>query len=254
MSQGSTRADASRALLQGGLLFLLGFLVLTVVVTQQHFVGADLAARSLIHQSHHPVLMGFMEGASFLGGQPGQVAVVVVGVMMLWPRRRRWALALPVVVAGAGAVQFMVKWAVDRPRPNLDSWGFPSAHVLSLVVLCGYLAYVATIGSARRGRRRLAVGACVGIVGTVAYSRMYLDAHFLSDVLGGFTAGLAYLFVAIWATRSAPRLGRARRATPLATGAEGLLVPAPAGSAAEPLVATVAVAVMTPATPALEAS
>ena len=254
MSQGSTRADASRALLQGGLLFLLSFLVLTVVVTHQHFGGVDLAARSLIHQSHHPVLMGFMEGASFLGGQPGQVAVVVVGFVMLWPRRRRWALALPVVVAGAGAVQFLAKWAVDRPRPNLDSWGFPSAHVLSLVVLCGYLAYVATIGSARRGRRRLAVGACVGIVGTVAYSRMYLDAHFLSDVLGGFTAGLAYLFVAIWATRSAPRLGRARRGTPLARGAEGLLVPALAGSAADPLVATVAVAAMTPATPALDAS
>jgi undecaprenyl-diphosphatase len=253
MSQGSARADANQALLQGGLLFLLSFLVLTVVVTQQQFVGADLAARSLIHQSHHPMLMGFMEGASFLGGQPGQVAVVLVAFVVLWPRRRRWALALPVVVAGAGAVQFLAKWAVDRPRPNLDSWGFPSAHVLSLVVLCGYLTYVASLGSARRGRRRLAVGACVAIVGTVAYSRMYLDAHFLSDVLGGFTAGFAYLCAAIWATRSAPRLGRARRATPLARGAEGLLVPAPAGSVGDPLVATVAVAAMTPATPGLDA-
>ena len=254
MSQASARADASRALLQGGVLFLLSFLVLTVVVAQQHFVGLDRAARSMVHQSHHPMLMSFMEGASFLGGQPGQVAVVVVSVAMLWPRRRRWALALPVVVAGAGVVQFLAKWAVDRPRPNLDSWGFPSAHVLSLVVLCGYLAYAVSIGSARRGRRRLAVGACVAIVGTVAYSRMYLDAHFLSDVLGGGTAGLAYLFVAIWATRSAPRLGRARSATPVATGVEGLLVPAPAGAPADTLGATAAVAVMLPATPAADPS
>jgi hypothetical protein len=83
---------------------------------------------------------------------------------------------------------------------------------------------------------------------------MYLDAHFLSDILGGFTAGLAYLFVAIWATRSAPRLGRARAVTPLARGAEGLLVPVPAGSTADPLVATAAVVAMTASTPALEAS
>ena len=99
----------------------------------------------MIHQSRHPGLHGFMEGASYLGGQPGQVAIVVIGSVMLLPRRRRWALALPLVMLGVGLVQFLAKWAVDRPRPNLDPWGFPSAHVLSLVVLCGYLAYVACL-------------------------------------------------------------------------------------------------------------
>jgi len=251
MSQGPART--SRALLHGGLLFLLGFLVLTAVVAHQHFAGLDHAARAVIHQSQHPALQGFMVGASYLGGEPGQVAVVLVGFAMLWPRRRRWALALPVVVAGAGLLQFVAKWAIDRPRPNLDSWGFPSAHVLSLVVLCGYLAYAVSMASARRARRRLAVGACAAIVGTVAYSRMYLDVHFLSDVLGGATAGLGYLFVAIWATKSAPRLGRALRATPLASRSDGLLVPAPAGSPADPLVGTAGVAVMFPA-PAADAS
>jgi membrane-associated phospholipid phosphatase len=39
--------------------------------------------------------------------------------------------------------------------------------------------------------------AVTGVV-TVAYSRMYLDAHWLSDVLGGLTIGLAYLLLALW--------------------------------------------------------
>ena len=113
---------------------------------------------------------------------------------MLWPRRRRWALALPLVMAGVGIIQFLAKWAVDRPRPNLAPWGFPSAHVLSLVVLCGYLAYVVSAGRAQAGTgQRRAWRMAAAVVGTVAYSRMYLDAHFLSDILGGFTAGLAYL-------------------------------------------------------------
>jgi undecaprenyl-diphosphatase len=244
--------DAGRALLGGGLLLLLGFLVLATVVTQQGFDRVDLLARSLVHQSHHPGLQSFMEGASFLGGQPGQVAAVVIGSVMLWPRRRRWALALPLVMAGVGVIQLSAKWAVDRPRPNLDSWGFPSAHVLSLVVLCGYLAYVISATSPRRRWRRLAVGAGVGIVCTVAYSRMYLDAHWLSDVLGGLTAGLAYLLVAIWLIRSAPRLGRVLRTVPRKTAAPGLLVPAAAGAAPDSLIATVAVA-MTPATPTADA-
>ncbi len=255
MPQGSARVDSSRALLQGGLLCLLVFLALTLIVTQRQFAGVDRAAHSLVQQTHHPGLVGFMQGASFLGGQPGQVAVVVVGTVMLWPRRRRWALALPLVMAGVGVIQFLAKWAVDRPRPNLDPWGFPSAHVLSLVVLCGYLAYVVSVGRARQGRGRLAVGVCAAVVGTVAYSRMYLEAHFLSDVLGGFTAGLAYLCSALWVIRSAPRLGRVLRMNPLSNRTDPLLVPAVAGpSGADQLVASVATVAMAPATPVADAS
>jgi membrane-associated phospholipid phosphatase len=250
MAQGSIGVNANRALLHGGLLCLLGFLVLTLIVTQQQFDGTDRAARLLVHQTHHPELMSFMAGASYLGGQPGQVAVVVVGIAMLWPRRRRWALALPLVMLGVGLVQFLAKGAIDRPRPNLAPWGFPSAHVLSLVVLCGYLAYAVNIGRARRGRRRLAVGACAAIVGSVAYSRMYLDAHFLSDVLGGFMAGLAYLFAAIWVIRSTPRL--ALRMTTVASGTSPLLVPATVGLSADPLVAATAAVAMTAATPVVD--
>jgi undecaprenyl-diphosphatase len=145
-----------------------------------------------------------MEGASFLGGHPGQIAVILLASGVLWSRRRRWALALPVVMAGAGLIQLLAKWHFDRPRPNLDPWGFPSAHVLSLVVLFGYLAYVLGGSAARRRWRALAVSGCPAVVCTVAFSRMYLDAHWLSDVLGGMSAGLAYLLLAIWLVGSVP--------------------------------------------------
>ena len=248
MDQASTRVDLGRALLATGLISLLGFLVLTVSVMQRHLDGVDHLARSAVHQSRHPALQGFMEQASFLGGEPGQMAVVVIGAVLLWPRRRRWALALPLVVAGAGLVQYLGKWAVDRPRPNLAPWGFPSAHVLSLVVLCGYLAYVVCLMSTRARWQHLAIGAACGVVGTVAYSRMYLDAHWLSDVLGGFTAGLAYLLAAIWAIHAAPRLARALTGAVQGAAPEALLVPAPAGPSPESLVAAAAVATALPAT------
>ena len=239
---------SDRALLQGGLLCLLAFLTLTVVVTQHRFDRADQAARGFVQQTRHPAIFGFMEGASYYGGQPGQVAVLVVGIVALWSRQRRWALALPVVMAGVGIVQFVAKWAVDRPRPNLAPWGFPSAHVLSLVVLCGFLAYVVCLDCARPARGRAALVACAAVVGTVAYSRMYLEAHFLSDILGGFTAGLAYLSFAIWGIRSAPPLGEIASWWPLARGVEPLLVPISAGSVIEPLAEPVAAVSTAPVT------
>jgi undecaprenyl-diphosphatase len=230
------------------LLCLAAFLTLTVAVIHQRFDGADRAAHGMVRETRHPALLGFMEGASLAGGQPGQIAVLLVSVAALWSRRRRWALALPLAMAGGGLLQFVVKWAVDRPRPNLAPWGFPSAHVLSLVVLCGYLAYVVSLERARPAWGRGALAAAAGIVGTVAYSRMYLEAHFLSDVLGGFTAGLAYLAFTIWAIRAAPPLAQRVSGWSLAREAEPLPAPVTAGSADEAAAAPGAVVAMAHAT------
>jgi undecaprenyl-diphosphatase len=191
-------------LLGGALACLLGFLALTAVVgMSQRFEALDQIARAFVQRPSYPVLRASMEAASYVGGQPGQMTAVLLGSVLLWRRRRRWraGLALPVLMAGAGLVQLAAKWAVDRPRPNLDAWGFPSAHVLSLVVLCGYLAYALATSEAQRRWRVLGVIACGTVVGTVAFSRMYLDAHWLSDVLGGFSIGLAYLLGALWLAR-----------------------------------------------------
>ena len=75
-----------------------------------------------------------------------------------------------------------------------------------LFVLFGYLAYVLVSGATARRRwwRALALSGCPAVVCTVAYSRMYLDAHWLSDVLGGMSGGLAYLLLAIWLIGSDP--------------------------------------------------
>jgi undecaprenyl-diphosphatase len=247
MAPVATGTEASRGLLRSGSLSLLGFLTLTAIVLQAWLEGVDLAARDLVRQSHAAGLFAFMEGASYWGGQAGQVALLSVGAVVLWPRQRRWAVLLPLVMAGAGALQWLLKWAVDRPRPNLDPLGYPSAHVLSLVVLCGYLAYAASMGRARR-RRSLLFGVSAGVVGTVAYSRMYLDAHWLTDVLGGLAAGLAYLLIALWAVRSSPRAVRAWRRASRPGDGDLVLLPAALGPTAESVLAATAAAV-TPITP-----
>jgi membrane-associated phospholipid phosphatase len=239
MSQGSSGAATSWVLLGGGFACLLAFSLLTVGVTQGRLAHADGRARAAVLQSHHPALGPLMAGASWLGGHPGQTTVVVLGAAMLWRRRRRWAVGLPVLMLGAAALQLSAKWAIDRDRPNLDPWGYPSAHTLTLVVLLGYVAYVVGTSGLRSRWRSLGAGGCAAAVCVVAYSRMYLDMHWLSDVLGGISGGLAFLLLAIWTIGWMPA---ARRAADLAghrpfveTAAE-ILVPAPADIAPAPAI------------------
>jgi undecaprenyl-diphosphatase len=192
------------------------FAGLAVVVTRDGFSRVDQAARALVQGSTDSLMHGAMHAVSFLGGEAGQVPVILIGSVVLWRRRRRWSVALPLVMAGAGLVQLAAKWGFDRPRPNLDPWGFPSAHVLSLVVLLGCVAYLLAVSGSRRRWRALAVASCPAAVATVAYSRMFLDVHWLSDVLGGLAIGLAYLFGVIWFMH-----GTTVVATPLLSEPEG---------------------------------
>jgi membrane-associated phospholipid phosphatase len=186
------------ALLTGATLALGGFLGLADGSIQHTWLGVDQATRGAVGLTHLPELDTPMRTLTLLGSRAGLISLTALAFVLLWGYRRRWALGLPVIMAGTGGLQLVAKWAVNRPRPNLADWGYPSGHVLSLVVFFGLVAYLLRTSRASRGWRLLGGGACAGIVLTVAFSRLYLDVHWLTDVIGGFALGLAYLLLTIW--------------------------------------------------------
>ncbi len=190
--------ERRHALLAGAVLSFGVFLWLAGVAAQQHLFGVDQGTRGAVRVARHTWLTPSMQTLSLLGTGAGLIPLIVLTSLLLWGYRRRWALALPVIMAGTGVLQFVAKWEVDRPRPNLAAWGFPSGHVFSLVVFFGLLAYL--VWTSRMGRRWRYLGGSVGAatVLAVAFSRLYLDVHWLSDVVAGFLLGLAYLLLTIW--------------------------------------------------------
>lgn len=200
------RAPAGRcALLATVTLSLTSFLVLAAFAAQRYWFDLDHSVRQLVSLVRHPMLDGPMHGFSLLGEELGLIPLIALTSAALWWGRRPWALALPVVMAGTGALQFLAKWAVDRPRPNLADWGFPSGHVLALVVFCGVIAYLLCTARCSWGWRSLGAASAGTTVLAVAFSRLYLDVHWLSDVAGSFALGLAYLLFTIWLVESLSR-------------------------------------------------
>jgi undecaprenyl-diphosphatase len=95
----------------------------------------------------------------------------------------------------------VVKAAVDRPRPPVDlritavsGASFPSGHATQAAAVYGMVVLVLTAG--RSVRLRVAAwSAVVVIVGAVGLSRVYLGAHWPTDVLGGYALGAMWITV-----------------------------------------------------------
>ena len=129
------------------------------------------------------------------------VVIVVTGMVFLWlAGKRAWRTALYwlTAIAGASALNTAIKVALHRPRPGeqlYEGWSafsFPSGHSTVNLVLYGFLAFL--IGRELRSAWRLpvALGAALFVL-LIAFSRLYLGAHWLSDVIGGLAFGTAWL-------------------------------------------------------------
>jgi undecaprenyl-diphosphatase len=188
-----------RYLLSGAGISLVGYTLLALLAAHQTLSGLDYGVRTWVTLMRYEFLNLPMRVLTSLGDAAGLIALIIVGMAVLWRVSRHWALALPFLMTGAGVLQYVTKWAADRPRPNDAPWGFPSGHVLSLAVFFGLVVWLVATASRRRRRWRIAAAAVsAAAVLAVAFSRLYLDKHWLSDLAGGLMAGMAYLLLAIW--------------------------------------------------------
>lgn len=161
-----------------------------------------LAARLNAYAGPRPAYVTFLKVVTTVG-HPAvfEAAAVAVAVWLLRRRRPRVAAWLAVTVFGGGMLSTVVKNAVGRQRPLLShpvahaaSASFPSGHALGSVVGIGALLFV-FLPDARAARRPVWFGLGVLVVLAVRFSRLGLGLHYLSDVLGGYILGLAWLAV-----------------------------------------------------------
>jgi membrane-associated phospholipid phosphatase len=134
------------------------------------------------------------------------VAAVLVG-FYLWRRRERyWVVALWLSVFGGVLLNYTLKLAFHRARPHfrdavqmLTTYSFPSGHTMIATVFYGALAAFVIAKSESWRLRILAAVAAITFIVLVAFSRVYLGAHYLSDVLGAMAEGLAWIALSLTA-------------------------------------------------------
>jgi membrane-associated phospholipid phosphatase len=204
-------------------------LLLHQVATHGPLTGFDEDGAAWLNDRFHDqaTSIRILEAISFLGKPI--FLVFAVGLPVLWLLRhggRRLPIFLVVTCLGGGIIDTIVKVAVGRPRPEVDepiltAFGksFPSGHSMQAVVCYGALLVV-FLPLCDGWKRRAAITATIVVILAIGFSRLTLGVHFVSDVLGGYALGAAWLLASI-AAFEIWREERGRRPTrPLDEGVE----------------------------------
>jgi len=164
-------------------------------------VQVDRHVAVWFHQHASPAVTQVARTISFFGSVGWLAAVsVAVVLFLIWRGDHLNASLVALVMVGGSTLNVIVKHFFHRERPvlenplvTLSSYGFPSGHTMGATLFYGLLALFAW-KNVRNRTARLAciVGACIWIL-LIGLTRIYLGAHYLTDVLGALAAGLLWL-------------------------------------------------------------
>ncbi|MFL5864924.1 MAG: phosphatase PAP2 family protein [Solirubrobacteraceae bacterium] len=173
-------------------------------------IDSSITSWMVAHRAHGVTAVARL--LSVVGSQLVLAPVAAVTVALLLGRRR-FVVALFLGAAWAGAIGLysLTKHFVARMRPpadirlvHVDSSSFPSGHATQSLATFVLLAALAAVAVARV-RSTAAVAVALGLAGGVGWSRVYLGAHWSTDVIAGWLMGAAWVGAVLWLEHRAPR-------------------------------------------------
>lgn len=190
--------------------FLAGLSVCAVLALLAHryaYFAWDVALARGIQSISLPGFETLMRAVSLLGsGWIALLLVVVAGLALI-----KFGLSTESLVCTAGTglgwvVNMLLKMLIGRPRPDelllrvageYHYLSFPSGHVVFFVEFFGFLFFLAYVLPKRGWLRRTTLIASFLLISLVGLSRVYLGAHWPSDVVGAYLAGGIWLIVIV---------------------------------------------------------
>ncbi len=180
-----------------------GFLILSVLILIFPSSWLDLEFSEEIQEHHNPIIDLLMKGISWFGQTWTSVSTVFITAMALFISKNKKESFYCLSTLLIGVITYLVKILINRPRPEKDlvrvivdahHQSFPSGHVSFYIVFFGFIAFVFHHKKwLHKVGRSIVFSFCIFLILTVPVSRIYLGAHWFTDVLGGFLLGTVFL-------------------------------------------------------------
>ena len=164
----------------------------------------DVYVVQALYAMRAPSLVPFFTWVTELASTTTVIGLTFIIVIIL-AYRRRWALVagLCTTIIGSGAVAFILKDIIARPRPSASlfaivetGFSFPSGHATLSVALYGFILWL-VYGTLSPNRRYLMITATTILILAIGFSRLYLGVHYPSDVIAGYLLGGVFVLLGI---------------------------------------------------------
>lgn len=177
------------------------------VLEKESIVSLDHWVLENTHIIQSPGLTRIMIFVSILGGAYILWPAAVLSAAWLFSKKRfAEAKFFVAVMAGGEILNLVLKYIIHRARPippggadltHAWGWSYPSGHAFLSVVFYFTVACLVSrrFNSKIAGVSAYAIASC--IAGLIALSRVYLQVHYLSDILAGLVAGLAWFILCL---------------------------------------------------------
>lgn len=180
------------------LLVLLVFIIIAVV-SGMNFPG-DTAVSVWMTDIQSPFLDAVMPVVSYLGAFPYCIIASLIIGLVFWLLRKRIESLVIIGAPYIGVIiSYILKFLIDRPRPLDDGLenSFPSGHTIYTSILIGLIIYF--LPQVVKNKTlclvlRIIAGLVIVLMG---FSRLYLQLHWLSDVLSSLVIGILVIVPAI---------------------------------------------------------
>ena len=161
----------------------------------------DMQATAWLAGLISPGLTGVMQDISRLGSRGVVLALVAITALGLLLRKRWQDAVLLLLAYGGGELTVSIlKSYFQRPRPAaplvlVHGYSFPSGHAFNIMLICGFATYLLWPVCRGAWARGLVLAVSLSLIVLVGFSRIYLRAHWLDDVLAGYAIGVAWLLI-----------------------------------------------------------
>jgi undecaprenyl-diphosphatase len=172
------------------------FAALAVVVSTSDPLSVDQSVLTWVGEHRGSGVTSAMRTVTWLGSAAVLYPATLVLALYWWRRDRDWraGVMLAAGLAGSTALYNVFKRIIERPRPPAEdalgtytNWAFPSGHATQCMA---FFAMLLVLGCfAGWARLRLCAIAAAAVVLVVGASRIYLGAHWFTDVMGGYALG-----------------------------------------------------------------
>jgi len=176
-------------------------MALAIVVSTSDTLSVDQSVLTWVGEHRSSGVTSAMRTVTWLGSAAVLYPATLVLALYWWRRERDWrpGAMLAASLAGSTALYNIFKRIIERPRPpasdalgTYSHWSFPSGHATQCMAFFAMLLVLAWLTG--RPRLRLsAVATAPVVVLAVGASRIYLGAHWFTDVLGGYALGGAWV-------------------------------------------------------------